>query len=408
MDFDDTPAEAAVRAEARAWLRTVAKPRRDDDGAGDLRRYQAKTDDEAQARLDEARAWQRTKYEAGWAAIHWPAEHGGRGASGIEAGVFAQEEAAFDVAGRYFMVGIDMDGPTLMAHGTPEQQARFLPPMLRGDEMWCQLFSEPGAGSDLASLATRAVRDGDEWVLTGQKVWTTAAHLSDWGICLARTDPDVPKHAGITCFLVDMRAPGVDVRPLRQIDGAAHFNEVFLDGVRVPDDHVLGEPGAGWRVAATTLSAERTAIGVGGRTPVDEVLDLARRLSRTDDPLLRQELARLYTRAEIQRWLVARVRTARARGRAPGPEGSILKLVNSHQVAHVGELVVAVLGAGGTLWHEDAPDDGYWQDTFLYQWSSRIGGGTEQVQRNIIAERSLGLPREPDPSRGEPWRAVRH
>lgn len=402
MDVDDTPAEAAVRAEALAWLESVAKRR--GDGDGDWRSFRAKTDEADAAQLEMAKAWQRTKFDAGWAAPHWPAEFGGQGRSGIEAGVVAEEEAAFDVAANFFVVGIDMAGPTLMAHGTPEQQKRFLEPMLRGDETWCQLFSEPGSGSDLASLGTRAARDGDDWVLTGQKVWTSSAHTSDWAICLARTDPTVAKHAGITYFLVDMRAPGVVVRPLRQIDGAIHFNEVFLDGVRVPHDRVVGDVGDGWRVAMTTLTAERTSIGGGGQTGWREVAELARRFDRADDPLLRQEIARLATREMIQRWLVYRARTAVAKGGLPGPEASILKLVNSLQVEHLGALVMSIQGATGTLWHDDAPDGGFWQDIFLFQWSSRIGGGTENIQRNILAERVLGLPREPDPLKGHPWR----
>jgi alkylation response protein AidB-like acyl-CoA dehydrogenase len=393
MDVEDTPAEAAVRAEARAWLESVA-PRRG-DGEGDWRAFRAKTDEEDVAQLELARSWQRRKFEAAWAAIHWPVEHGGRGLSGIEAGVFAEEESLFDVSARFFVVGVDMAGPTLMAHGSPEQQKRFLEPMLRGDEVWCQLFSEPGAGSDLASLSTRAERDGDEWILTGQKVWTSSAHTADWAICLARTDAEAPKHAGITYFVVDMRAPGVEVRGLRQIDDAIHFNEVFLDGVRVPHDHVVGQVGDGWRVAMTTLTAERTSIGEGGRTGWLEVADLARRLGCLDDAIIRQEIAHLHTRELIQRWLVYRVRTAAAKGVVPGPEASVLKLVNSHQVEHLGSALMTVLGAHGTLWHDDAPDGGFWQDVFLFQWSSRIGGGTENIQRNILAERVLGLPKEP-------------
>ena len=402
MDVDDTPAEAAIRAEARAWLESVANRR--GEGEGDWRAFRAKTDEQDAAQLEAGRAWQRTKFEAGWAAPHWPAEHGGQGRSGIEAGVVSEEERHFDVPASFFVVGIDMAGPTLMAHGTPEQQKRYLEPMLRGDEVWCQLFSEPGSGSDLASLSTRAVRDGDEWVLTGQKVWTSSAHIADWGICLARTDPGVAKHAGITYFLVDMHAPGVEVRPLRQIDGAIHFNEVFLDGVRVPPDQVVGEVGDGWRVARTTLTAERTSIGGGGQTGPKELIDLARRCGRTADPVLRQELARAYTRAQLQRWLVFRVRTAVAKGVPPGPEASILKLLNSHQVEHVGDLLMSILGADALLWDADAPDGGFWQDMFLMQWSSRIGGGTEEIQRNILGERVLGLPREPDPSKGTPWK----
>jgi alkylation response protein AidB-like acyl-CoA dehydrogenase len=402
MDVDDTPAEAAVRSAARAWLESVA--RRRGEGEGDWRSFRAKSDEQDAAQLAMAKAWQRTKFDAGWAAIHWPVEHGGRGLSAIEAGIFSEEEASFDVSARFFVVGIDMAGPTLMAHGTAAQQQRFLEPMLRGDEVWCQLFSEPGAGSDLASLSTRAVRDGDGWALTGQKVWTSSAHSADWAICLARTDPEAPKHAGITYFLVDMRAPGVEVRGLRQIDDAIHFNEVFLDGVRVPDEHVVGEVGDGWRVAMTTLTAERTSIGEGGQTGWREVADLARRAGSDDEPSVRQELARLHTRELIQRWLLYRVRTAASKGVMPGPEASVLKLLNSHQVEHVGSTVMSVLGAEGMLWHRDAPDGGFWQDVFLFQWSSRIGGGTENIQRNILAERVLGLPREPDPYRGLPWR----
>ena len=402
MDIDDTPEEAAVRAEVRGWLESVAKRR--GEGDGDWRAFRAKTDAEDVAQLDMARTWQRTKFEAGWAAPHWPVDLGGRALTGIEAGVVAEEEGHFDVAANFFMVGIDMAGPTLMAHGTPEQQKRYLEPMLRGDEVWCQLFSEPGSGSDLASLRTGAERDGDEWVLRGQKVWTSSAHIADWGICLARTDPDVAKHAGITYFVVDMHAPGVTVRPLRQIDGAIHFNEVFLDDVRVPHDNVIGGVGDGWRVAMTTLTAERTSIGEGGQTGWRDVAELARRVGRSDDPVLRQEIARLHTREQIQRWLVYRVRTATARGVPPGPEASVLKLLNSHQVEHVGALTLATLGSTGMLWHDDAPDGGFWQDVFLFQWSSRIGGGTENIQRNILGERVLGLPREPDPFKGQPWR----
>ncbi len=402
MDVDDTPAEAAVRERARAWLESVA--RRRGEGDGDWQSFRAKTDEADAAHLETARAWQRTKFEAGWAAPHWPVEYGGQGLSGIEAGVVSEEERQFDVSANFFMVGIDMAGPTLMTHGTDEQKKRFLEPMLRGDESWCQLFSEPGSGSDLASLSTRAVRDGDEWVIDGQKVWTSSAHTADWGLCLARTNPDVAKHAGITYFLVDMHAPGVDVRPLRQIDGAIHFNEVFLDGVRVPNEHVLGDVDDGWRVARTTLTAERTAIGGGGQTGPRELIDLARRFGREGDPTLRQELATLYSRQQIQRWLVYRVRTAVAKGVSPGPEAGILKLFNSHQVEHVGATVMSILGPTATLWHEDAPDGGFWNDVFLFQWSSRIGGGTENIQRNIIGEQTLGLPREPDPLKGAPWK----
>jgi alkylation response protein AidB-like acyl-CoA dehydrogenase len=402
MDFDDTPEEAAIRAEARAWLESVAKRR--GEGDGDWRAFRARTHEEDADQLARGKAWQATKSDAGWAAIHWPKAYGGQGRTGIEAGVFSEEERHFDTTGNMFMIGIDMVGPTLIAHGTEAQKARFLPPLLRGDEVWCQLFSEPGSGSDLASLSTRAVLDGDEWVIDGQKVWTSSAHTADFGICLARTDPDAPKHAGISYFLVDMHAPGVTVRPLRQIDGAIHFNEVFLDGVRVPADRLVGDVHDGWRVAATTLSAERTAIGEGGRVGTREIAELARQLGRTDDAVLRQEIARVHAREMVQRWTVYRVRTATAKGQLPGPEAMILKLLNSHQVEHVGSVLMSLLGAQGMLWHDDAPDAGFWQDMFLMQWSSRIGGGTEDINRNILGERVLGLPREPDPLKGLPWK----
>ena len=318
----------------------------------------------------------------------------------------AEEEARFDVAANFFMVGIDMAGPTLMAHGTPEQQKRFLEPMLRGDESWCQLFSEPGSGSDLASLSTRAVRDGDEWVLDGQKVWTSSAHTADWGMCLARTDPDVAKHAGITYFLVDMHAPGVDVRPLRQIDGAIHFNEVFLDGVRVPHDHVVGDVGDGWRVAMTTLTAERTVDRRGrpdragarwSTWPGGSAATTTRWCARSSRSS--------HTREQIQRWLVYRVRTAVAKGVPPGPEASILKLRQQppgrarRQHDHVDPR--RHRPRSGTTTRPTAASG---NDVFLFQWSSRIGGGTENIQRNILGERVLGLPREPDPLKGQPWR----
>ena len=393
MDFDDTPAEAAFRAEVVAWLSSIAKPR--SEGGTAWRRFRAKTESDDERFLAEAKAWQATMADAGYAGVHWPVEHGGRGLPAMLAGIVEQERARFDVPGNMFMVGIDMAGPTLMAHATPEQQSRWLAGTLRGDLVWCQLFSEPGAGSDLASLTTRAVRDGDGWRVTGQKVWTSQAHLADVGMLLARTGPTEPKHAGITFFVLDMHQPGVDVRPLRQIDGGIHFNEVFLDDAWVPDDHVVGDVDGGWAVARTTLTAERTAIGGGGLVGIAELVDLARRTGRAADPHLRQELARLHTRRELQRWLGYRARTAVAHGRQPGPEASVMKLLNSLHVGHLGDVVLSLQGAHGTLWHDDALDEGFWQDTFLYQWSSRIGGGTEQVQRNIIGERVLGLPREP-------------
>ncbi|HWW54404.1 MAG TPA: acyl-CoA dehydrogenase family protein [Acidimicrobiales bacterium] len=401
MDFDDTPAEAGFRAEARAWLEGHARPK---TSASPLRSPFAHLDPDADAEhVRCCKDWQRTLYDGGWAGITWPKEYGGRGCTAIEAAVFSQEQARFDVAVGVFAVGIGMVGPTLIAHGSDAHKQRFLDPLLRGEDVWCQLFSEPGAGSDLAGLATRAVRDGDEWVVNGQKVWTSGAHHSDWGILLARSDVDVPKHRGITYFLVDMRTPGVDVRPLRQINGAAHFNEVFLTDVRVPAANVVGEVNGGWRVAQTTLTSERTLIGSASGLGWVDVVGHARRMGRTTDPQTRQALAKTYSRFEVLRYLGLRVQTAISRGETPGPESSVLKLAYSRHVAANGDLVLALEGVRGTLLGADAPDAGFWQQCFLGQWSSRIGGGTDQIQRNVIGERVLGLPREPHPDKDLPF-----
>jgi alkylation response protein AidB-like acyl-CoA dehydrogenase len=351
--------------------------------------------------------WQRTLSEGGWAGITWPVAYGGRGATPTEAALFAQEQSRFDVTTGVFAVGIGMVGPTLIAHGTPEQKQRFLGPMLRGEEVWCQLFSEPGAGSDLAGLSTRAVRDGDEWVVNGQKVWNSGAHFSDWGILLARTDSTQPKHRGITYFLVDMRTSGIDVRPLRQITGEAHFNEVFLTDVRIPVANVLGDVNDGWRVAQTTLANERTLIGGGGGAAgFRDIADLARATGGAADRRLRQELAAAYTRYQLVRFLGYRVQTARSRGQAPGPESSVVKLLVSQHQSRTADLVLALQGTRGTLAGDDAAGGGFWHSFFLNHWSSRIGGGTDQIQRNIIGERVLGLPREPSVDRDVPFREL--
>ena len=392
MDFDDTPEEAAFRAEARAWLVEHAEPitdktpRRSPWGGGD----------EA-AHIRACKTWQRTLYDGGWAGITWPKQYGGRGASAIEAAIFAQEQARFDVTAGVFAVGIGMVGPTVIVHGTPAQKERHLDAMLRGGEIWCQLFSQPGAGSDLAGLGTRATRDGDEWVVNGQKVWNSGAHFSDWGILLARTDASQPKHRGITYFLVDMRTPGIDVRPLRQITGQAHFNEVFLIDVRIPVDNVLGEVNGGWRVAQTTLTNERTLIGGGAGSGWRDVASLARDTGASGDASARQELAAAFTRFELTRFLSYRVQTALSQGKTPGPESSIMKLFHSQHLARTGDLIMTMQGTAATLGGTDAPKDGFWLAYFLNQWASRIGGGTDEVQRNVIGERILGLPRDPEP-----------
>jgi alkylation response protein AidB-like acyl-CoA dehydrogenase len=393
MDFDDTPTEAAFRRDARAWLEAHAEVLPDGAGKGGLPR--------GDAVMPAVKAWQRTLYEGGWAGIAWPRAWGGRGGDANQAAVFRQEQARFAVPYGPLMVGTDMVGPTIITHGTDAQKRRYLDAILRGDEVWCQLFSEPEAGSDLASLTTKAVRKGDDWEVNGQKVWTSGAQYSDWGILLARSRPDVAKHRGITCFLLDMRTPGVEVRPLRQISGIAHFNEVFLTGVRIPHDHVLGEVDGGWGVALTMLANERSAIGGGRGTGTwASLLELARATGGDRDPVRQQQLAEAFTRIQLLRYLSLRTQTARSRGLAPGPEGSVMKLLMSRHAGAIGDLVLALQGPGGTL-------AGDWADLFLNQWSLRIGGGTDQIQRNVIGERTLGLPPEPRVDKAVPFNELR-
>ncbi|CAB4903357.1 MAG: acyl-CoA dehydrogenase [Actinobacteria bacterium] len=405
MDFDESPAEVAFRAESLAFLEAQAKPFVV-DALGDERSIFI-TDHDVESRyVKRCCDWQSVKYDYGWAGITWPKEYGGRGGTGFQDAIFRQEEAKFINASGVFAVGLGMAGPTLMAHGTDAQKDRFLKPMLRGEEVWCQLFSEPNAGSDLGGLATSAVRDGDEWIVNGQKVWNSGAHYSDWGILLTRTNLDASKHRGITYFLVDMRTPGIDVRPLRQITGAAHFNEVFLTDVRIPHENIIGQIDAGWGPMMTTLSNERTLIGGATRGDFTEIADLARRTGSHRSPALRQDLARSYTRSAILKFLGYRVRTATARGVAPGPESSIMKLLVSEHMSGQGDLVLAMQGAGGMLAGADALDGGRWQMEFLGQWSSKIGGGTDEIQRNTIGEKVLALPPEPRVDKNIPFRDI--
>ena len=393
MDFDDTPEEAAFRAEARAWLEANAIPKGspDDFSAG---HFSGNID--ADEYVKRCRWWQGQLHEGGWAGISWPKAFGGRGGKPIEEAIFGEEQAKWGVSAGIFAVAHGMVAPTLMQHGSDAQQARFLPPTLRGEELWCQLFSEPDAGSDLASLKTRAERDGDEFVVNGQKVWTSNAQSSEWAILIARTNPDAPRHAGITFFVLDMATPGLDVRPLRQINGEAHFNEVVLNDVRIARENVVGEVDDGWKVAVTTLSNERVTIAGGsGISDPDRVIALARALGRDTDPIFRQKFTQSWIRNEIIRYLRMRSRTALSQGRRPGPEASIMKLAYAQYVKQLGALAVEVQGQYGALLHPDALADGVLQQKFINAVQSSIGGGTDEIQHNIVGERVLGLPREP-------------
>ncbi len=388
----------AFRAEARTWLAAHAEPRR---GADDWSNGPRDATWEAELEyFERCRAWQRTLADGGWAGITWPVEHGGRGGTPAQAVAFAQEQARFDVSSGFLASTIALVGPTLLAHGTPEQCARFLRPLLRGDEVWCQLFSEPGAGSDLASLTTRAEvvtssLGGDELIVNGQKVWTSGARHADFAILLVRTDPDAPKHEGITYLLVDMTTPGIEIRPLRQITGAAHFNEVFLTDVRVPIENVVGSLGGGWAPTRTTLASESALIGgsAGMGSDAAALVALARERRRHDDPVLRQALAAVWCREHALGWLRDRVQGDLLAGRRPGVDGSVLKVLWSRDRAAKGEVALALLGADGMLHGDDAPRDGFWQTLLLNRFWASIGGGTDEIHRNMIGERALGLPR---------------
>jgi alkylation response protein AidB-like acyl-CoA dehydrogenase len=404
VDFDDTPEEAAFRAEAAAWLEANAIPKGhpDDFSAG-----MWSTAYSEETLIKRAREWQGRLYDGGWAGITWPTAVGGRGGKPIESVIFNQEQARYGVSVGVFTVAIGMVGPTLLRHGRAEQQERYLRAMLKGDELWCQLFSETEAGSDLANLSTRAERDGDEWVVTGQKVWTSSAQRAEWGILLARTDPDAPKHKGITYFVVDMATPGIEIRPLRQMTGDSHFSEVFLDGVRIPAANVVGDVGDGWRVAQTTLASERTAIagGSGGADPPG-LLELAREMRVADDPLVRQSLVEAHLRSELLRFLRYRSQTAVSQGRPPGPEASVMKLAYARFMQQMTGAAIQVQGPLAMLAGEHLPRGGVWTTKFLHSPSLRIAGGSDQVQANILGERVLGLPREDQPDRDRPFREL--
>lgn len=388
MNFDDTPEEAAFRAEVRAFLAEAAAPY--------VKAPATPWEEEDLVAL--ARAWQRTKAEAGYAAILWPREYGGREGTPMQSVIYAQEEARYHIPfGVFIKIGVNLAGPTIMAHGTHAQKQRFIPDILRADKLWCQLFSEPAAGSDLAGLRTRAVRDGDNWVISGQKVWTSWGHFADYGILIARTDADVPKHKGLTFFLIDMKAPGISIRPIRQINGKSEFNEVFLDGVRVPDSMRLGGVGEGWKVTMTTLMNERA--GQGGDPDKLDAGDLLALASRVDggralhDPALRRQVADLHVRMAGVHHFRMRMLTALSKGQSPGPEAALGKLVFARALQEVGSAGMELAGAAGLV--ADRSQDKAlpaFQEAFVWASALRVAGGADEVLRNQLAERVLGLP----------------
>ncbi|XRQ16172.1 acyl-CoA dehydrogenase family protein [Actinomadura welshii] len=395
MTQHDSPADRAFRAEVRDWLETNLSGEfahaRGLGGPG--REHEA---------FPERLAWERHMAAAGWTCVGWPEEYGGRGATVEQQVIFHEEYALADGPARVNHIGENLLGPTIIAFGTDEQRARFLPPIVAVEELWCQGYSEPGAGSDLANVQTRAELRGDHWVVDGQKVWTSLALESDWCFAVCRTEPGSARHGGLSYLLVPMKQDGVDIRPIVQLTGTSEFNEVFFDGARTDAANIVGEPGEGWKIAMATLGFERgvATLGqqVGFRREFEGVAELARRTGAVDDPLLRDRLTRSYMGLEIMRLNAVRTMAGIAAG-APGPESSISKLVWSTWHRELGELAMDVLGAAG-LAAEGAPYDlNDWQRLFLFSRADTIYAGSNEIQRNIIAERVLGLPREPAASR---------
>ncbi|MBM3644313.1 MAG: acyl-CoA dehydrogenase [Alphaproteobacteria bacterium] len=390
MDFNDTPEEAAFRKEVRAWLEANAVRKSDDRQSN-----RARNDDPEL--LKKAKAWQAKKAQAGYARMTWPKEFGGRGASPILQVIYQQEEQNFLVPLGFFDIGLGMCIPTMMAYASQDQLKRYVKPALHGDEIWCQLFSEPAAGSDVAGIRTRAERSGDDWIVNGQKVWTSGAHYCDYGILLTRTDPSVPKHQGLTMFFLDMKSPGVEVRPIKQISGGANFNEVFFTDVRIPDAQRLGKVGDGWKAALTTLMNERLAVGMpSGGLDVDELMELARDTELEDGIAIRNQ----QVRSKIAEWYVQtqglkltryRTLTALSRGQTPGPESSIIKIVAAAKMQDMGAFAMELMGHAGIL-KDEVPQAGGFQAQWVGGAGFRIAGGTDEILRNIVAERVLGMP----------------
>lgn len=390
MDVRFDAAAETFRHEVRTWLDanvpTTPTPR-DPEGA-----------------FNHMREWQRKTFEAGWAGIHWPKEYGGRGATLVEQAIFAQEIARVRAPQMANGFGLSIVGPTLMSHGTEAQKRRYIPKILSAEEIWCQGFSEPNAGSDLASLQTRAVEDGDDFIVNGQKIWTSMAQYADLCVLLVRTDPEAPKHRGISYLLVDMHSPGITLKPLRQITGGSEFNEVFFNNVRVPGTQLVGGVNEGWRIAMTTLTHERGSasfgIQVNIRLALDDIIEVAQRLTRNGqrlcaDPLMRQKLADAYIRIEIMRLNNYRTITSHLRGETPGPEASLDKLYWSETYKGLQDVGQDVLGLRSQL----SPASAYYltsvdlQHSFLWSRADTILAGTSEIQKNIIAERVLGLPK---------------
>ena len=394
MNFDDTPQEAAFRAEARKWVEANApKDLHGELSQSSLGRIRLKNKD----MVEVGKAWQKKKADAGWACLSWPKDYGGRGASPIEKVIWQQEEGVYGKLTQPFQIGEGMCGPTVMAFGSEASKRERLPKLASGEEIWCQLFSEPAGGSDVAGLRTRAEKKGDNWIVNGQKIWTSGAHYSDWGLLITRTDPNVPKHKGLTMFFLDMKSPGVEVKPIKQANGMQEFNEVFFTDVTIPDSQRLGAVGDGWNVSLTTLMNERASIGARLATGLPEVFAYCADLMTDDgpaidNPAVRSKLAEWAVKNNGLKYTSYRTMSALSKGERPGPENSIGKLVSGSMLQDIATFAMDLQGAAGALAGNDADVAGQFQAMLMSSPSMRIAGGTDEILRNIIAERVLGLP----------------
>jgi len=387
------------RSWVRSWYESNATPKSAED-PWSVPTYLNESD--ARDHFNASRRWQGRLHQAGLAGVAWPEAYGGGGGESWMPRVVSDVADGYEEHSGFLGATIAMLGPALMRHGTEEQKTTLIPRLLSAEMAFCQLFSEPGAGSDLASLATRAERDGDEFIINGQKVWNSAAQFCDWGFILVRTDPDVVKHAGITFLLIDMSSPGVDVRPLVQINRSAHFNEVFLSDVRVPVANVVGEIGGGWKPTRTVMSNESAFIGGGSTLTTPKLIDLARRFGRIGDPVIRQGIADHHTRERISKMMGEQIQQAVRRGQVPPVDPGLVKLMAAELKVRSGNLAMSIAGAAATTGNDPAVE--WAQYELMSRYSVSIGGGTNEVQRNNIGERSLGLPREPRPDKDTPWR----
>ncbi len=404
MDFKDTKEEATFRKEVDKWLSANAELK---EGPNDS--LSSLSEEEA---LSKAKEWAAKLYDDGWACLHWPKEYGGRGSTPIERVIWGQEISKYKVPGGFFEIGQGMAGPVLMMYATEEQKKRYLPPLAKGEEVWCQLFSEPGAGSDLAGLKTKSVLEGDTWTINGQKIWTSGAHYSDFGILVTRSDPDAHKHKGLTYFFLDMKSPGVEVRPIKQISGGANFNEVYFTDVKIPDQQRLGEVGDGWKVALTTLMNERLAVGDASGPDFEEIFNLACKQDLNGDLAIkngsvRDKLADWYCQYSGLKYTKYRNISALSRGETPGPEASITKVVSGNKLQEIANFGMDLMDSAGIIRDETTDNEqSMYQYGFFGAAGIRIAGGTDEILKNIISEQVLGLPQDMRADKGIPFNKI--